>query len=158
MYRQKVGPDRIRNQGSDGRKGEPTSRKGKRYAAKVPRAGRCPLEHRNHLWRGSNPEYGLCAAVLPLAGVRIRALSVGIFRRHAASSRRTARLALIPPKAKELLSAIRIGMGRASFGTGSTGHLGSAPLQLIVGGTILSRTAPMVTMSSSAPAAPRPCP
>ncbi len=46
----------------------------------------------------------------------------------------------MPPKAKELVRAVRIGMGRASLGTASTGHLASASRQLMVGGAIFSRT------------------
>ena len=81
-----------------------------------------------------------------------------MIRRGLHAARRTTRLALMPPKAKELVSAVRIGMGRATFGTASTGHLASASRQLMVGGATFSRTAPIVTTSSSAPAAPRACP
>src|SRR5208337_4114052 len=87
-------------------------------------------------------------------GRRLRRIARG----HAATVRRTMRLALIPPKAKELVRAVLIGMGRASFGTASTGHLASASRQLMVGGATFSRTAPIVTTSSSAPAAPSACP
>ena len=51
-------------------------------------------------------------------------------------SSRIASVALIPPKAKELDRATRIGRGRASLGMASTGHLGSASRKLIVGGAI----------------------
>ena len=60
----------------------------------------------------------------------------------------------MPPKAKEFESATRIGIWRATLGMASTAHLGSGSRKLIVGGAICSRSAEIVTTSSSPPLAP----
>ena len=51
-------------------------------------------------------------------------------------SERNAKVALVPPKPKELDSAARIFMARATFGTKSRSHLGSRWNRFAVGGAI----------------------
>src|ERR1700681_905356 len=73
-------------------------------------------------------------------------------------SERNAKVALVPPKPKELDSAARIVMSRAMFGTKSRSHLGSRWKRFAVGGAIWSRIASTVKTASMPPAAPSRCP
>src|SRR5580704_5322338 len=159
VNRQKaLAADQLQDQAADGRKRQPANRKGERNKAACPSAA-CRVQKFRNLasvrpdpdWRQANER--IRAWLLRKAGAGRLRVTAPV---HAA--RRTTRLALMPPKAKELVSAVRIGMGRASLGTASTGHLTSASRQLMVGGATFSRTAPIVTTSSSAPAAPSACP
>src|SRR5262249_26934549 len=74
------------------------------------------------------------------------------------SKRFTATTALVPPNAKALLMATRIGRARAQFGVTSRSHSGSSSSMLIVGGTIPWRIASMTAIISRAPLAPSACP
>ncbi len=67
--------------------------------------------------------------------------------------RRTTSTAFRPPKAKALDIATSTGGARATFGTQSTSHSGSAPVKPAVGGMTPSRRAMAVAISSSAPPA-----
>ena len=62
--------------------------------------------------------------------------------------------ALVPPNAKALLTAARIGRARAQPGVTSRSHSGSSSSMLIVGGTIPRRIASMTAINSSEPLAP----
>src|ERR1700730_2499627 len=159
LNRQKaVAADQLQDQAAEGWKRQPARWKSDRDNAAGPSVSRLAQTARSLI--GSDPDAdrwqtnSRIRACLRRQGGGTRIMG----GRHAASARRTTRLALMPPKAKELVSALWIAMGRATFGTASTGHLASASRQLMVGGATFSRTAPIVTISSSAPAAPSACP
>src|SRR6516162_9916415 len=78
--------------------------------------------------------------------------------RRQPSNRFTAMTALVPPKAKELLMAARMGRFRAQLGVTSRSHSGSSSSILTVGGTIPRRIASITAINSSAPLAPSACP
>src|ERR1700738_1064510 len=159
VNRQKtLAADQLQDQTTDGWKRQPPDREGERDKAQSPGASCLAQKSRTLACSGPDPDWRKTNRCILAWLRRHRITRVRMIRRGLHAARRTTRLALMPPKAKEVVSAVRIGMGRASLGTASTGHLASASRQLMVGGAIFSRTAPIVTTSSSAPAAPRPCP
>src|ERR1700730_2502652 len=120
--------DQLQDQAADGWKRQPSERERERDKVQSPGASCLVQKSRNLACSGPDPDWGKTNRCI-LAWLRRQGGGTRIMRRvHAA--RRTTRLALMPPKAKELVSAARIGMGRASLGTASTGHLASASRQL----------------------------
>src|SRR5579864_6702333 len=67
-------------------------------------------------------------------------------------------VAFVPPKPNEFESATRIVIGRATRGTKSRSHCGSASTRVAVGGAIWSRIASAVKTASMPAAAPSKCP
>jgi len=70
------------------------------------------------------------------------------------STRFTATTALVPPNAKALLVAARIGRARARPGVTSRPHAGSRSSILMVGGTMPRRIASITAINSSEPLVP----
>src|SRR5579875_181697 len=154
MHRQKTFANQLQDQAADLWKRKPAERKSERDKIAGPSASRLAQKSSGFVRIDPDSYRGESHGLPGFRHQTGSAILHRIERCHAAAARRMMRLALIPPKAKELLRAVRIGIGRASFGTASTGHFASASRQLMVGGAIFSRTAPIVTTSSSAPPAP----
>src|ERR1700732_5395272 len=145
VNRQKtLAADQLQDQAADGWMCQPSEREGERDKAQCQVASCRAQISRNLACSGPDQDWWQTNRCILAWLRRHRITRSRMIRRGLHAARRTTRLALIPPKAKELVSAVRIGMGRASLGTASTGHLASASRQLMVGGAIFSGNAPIV--------------